>query len=96
MACNVSYAMLGFSLMAFLFTLGSCLQNEGKNGLQMLSYSHPKRNSSWPHVCCNLLSLFFVYPSEKATGTKKKKQKTKKNRDKMIIFIAGISMEFSS
>ena len=27
--------------MAFLFTLGSCLQDEGKRGLQILSYSIP-------------------------------------------------------
>ena len=39
MAYKALYAMLGFSLMAFLFTLGSCLQDEGKRGLQILSYS---------------------------------------------------------
>ena len=70
---------------------------------------YPKRYSSWPHVChiilkvsfffivmfsyicCNLLSLFFIYLSDL-----KKPPRQKKKRDKMIIFIAGISMEFSS
>ena len=69
---------------------------------------YPKRYSSWPHVChiilkvsfffivmfsyicCNLLSLFFIYLSDL------KKPPRQKKRDKMIIFIAGISMEFSS
>lgn len=70
---------------------------------------YPKRYSSWPHVChiilkvsiffivmfsyicCNLLLLFFIYLSDL-----KKPPRQKKKRDKMIIFIAGISMEFSS
>ena len=69
---------------------------------------YPKRYSSWPHVChiilkvsfffivmfsyicCNLLSLFFIYLSDL------KKPPRQKKRVKMIIFIAGISMEFSS
>ena len=69
---------------------------------------YSKRYSSWPHVChiilkvsfffivmfsyicCNLLSLFFIYLSDL------KKPPRQKKRDKMIIFIAGISMEFSS
>ena len=69
---------------------------------------YPKRYSSWPHVChiilkvsfffivmfsyicCNLLSLFFIYLSDL------KKPPRQKKRDKMIIFVAGISMEFSS
>ena len=69
---------------------------------------YPKRYSSWPHVChiilkvsfffivmfsyicCNLLSLFFIYLSDL------KKPPRQKKRDKMIIFIAGISKEFSS
>ena len=69
---------------------------------------YPKRYSSWPHVChiilkvsfffivmfsyvcCNLLSLFFIHLSDL------KKPPLQKKSDKMIIFIAGISMEFSS
>ena len=45
-------------------------------------------------VICYHYFLFILV--KKPPGQKKNKTKKKKNRDKMIIFIAGISMEFSS
>lgn len=69
---------------------------------------YPKRYSSWPHVChiilkvsffllsCSVIFVVICYHYFLFILVIWKRHHDKKKRDKMIIFIAGISMEFSS
>ena len=97
--------------MAFLFTLGSCLQDEGKRGLQIVSYSIPKDivrgYSSWLHVCHIILKVLFFFIvmfsyiccnllSSFFILVIFHKPPRQKKRHKMIIFMTGITIRLYS